>query len=182
MVSTYHPAALLRNSQWKRGCWEDMLRSWDDRTMRRLCEQLARSGHYVIRFDNRDTGLSTRLVEGGIPDIGKIIEARMTPGWQVFDRFPRLVRDVARKLGKRVKLRVEGKEIELDRALLDELGDPLMHLLRNAVDHGIAGITRSGDWQGEAGPTAANRIRIVTDPGPRCALRAPAHGRGHDDG
>jgi two-component system chemotaxis sensor kinase CheA len=67
----------------------------------------------------------------------EIIQARMTPGWQVFDRFPRLVRDTARKLGKRVNLRVEGKEIELDRALLDELGDPLMHLLRNAVDHSI---------------------------------------------
>jgi two-component system chemotaxis sensor kinase CheA len=61
----------------------------------------------------------------------------MTPVWQVFDRFPRLVRDVAHQLGKQVEFRVEGKEIELDRAILDELGDPLMHLLRNAVDHGI---------------------------------------------
>src|SRR5205807_496699 len=67
----------------------------------------------------------------------EIIQARMTPVWQVFDRFPRLVRDVARQLGKQVNLRVEGKEIELDRAILDELGDPLVHLLRNAVDHGI---------------------------------------------
>src|SRR5438034_8290787 len=68
----------------------------------------------------------------------EILQARMTPVWQVFDRFPRLVRDVARELGKQVAFRVEGKEIELDRAILDELGDPLMHLLRNAVDHGIA--------------------------------------------
>ena len=67
----------------------------------------------------------------------EIIQARMTPVWQVFDRFPRLVRDVARELGKHVMFRVEGKEIELDRAILDELGDPLVHLLRNAVDHGI---------------------------------------------
>ena len=67
----------------------------------------------------------------------EIIQARMTPVWQVFDRFPRLVRDVARQLGKQVQFRVEGKEIELDRAILDELGDPLVHLLRNAVDHGI---------------------------------------------
>ncbi|HEX9611343.1 MAG TPA: chemotaxis protein CheA [Gemmatimonadales bacterium] len=67
----------------------------------------------------------------------EIIQARMTPVWQVFDRFPRLVRDVARELGKQVLFRVEGKEIELDRAILDELGDPLVHLLRNAVDHGI---------------------------------------------
>jgi two-component system, chemotaxis family, sensor kinase CheA len=67
----------------------------------------------------------------------EIIQARMTPVWQVFDRYPRLVRDLARQLDKQVTLRVEGKEIELDRAILDELGDPLVHLLRNAVDHGI---------------------------------------------
>jgi two-component system chemotaxis sensor kinase CheA len=67
----------------------------------------------------------------------EIIQARMTPVWQVFDRYPRLVRDLARQLEKQVVLRVEGKEIELDRAILDELGDPLMHLLRNAVDHGV---------------------------------------------
>jgi two-component system, chemotaxis family, sensor kinase CheA len=67
----------------------------------------------------------------------EIIQARMTPVWQVFDRFPRLVRDVARQLGKQVEFRVEGKEIELDREILDALGDPLVHLLRNAVDHGI---------------------------------------------
>jgi len=67
----------------------------------------------------------------------EIIQARMTPVWQVFDRFPRLVRDVARQLGKQVAFRVEGKEIELDREILDALGDPLVHLLRNAVDHGI---------------------------------------------
>src|SRR6266566_2141753 len=67
----------------------------------------------------------------------EIIQARMTPVWQVFDRFPRLVRDLARELGKEVAFRVEGKEIELDRTILDELGDPLLHLLRNAVDHGI---------------------------------------------
>src|SRR5207244_1464302 len=66
-----------------------------------------------------------------------IIRARMTPVWQVFERFPRLVRDLARELDKQVAFRVEGKEIELDRASLDELGDPLLHLLRNAVDHGI---------------------------------------------
>jgi len=67
----------------------------------------------------------------------QIIQARLTPVWQVFDRFPRLVRDSARQLGKQVQFRVEGKDIELDRTILDELGDPLVHMLRNAVDHGI---------------------------------------------
>ena len=67
----------------------------------------------------------------------EIIQARMTPVWQVFDRLPRLVRDSARELGKQVAFRIEGKDIELDRAILDELTDPLVHLLRNAVDHGL---------------------------------------------
>jgi two-component system chemotaxis sensor kinase CheA len=67
----------------------------------------------------------------------EIIEARLTPVWQVFDRFPRVVRDLARQLGRRVRLEVEGEDTQLDRAILDELGEPLIHLLRNAIDHGI---------------------------------------------
>ena len=57
---------------------------------------------------------------------------RMVPVWQVFDRFPRLVRDTAQSLGKQVSFDVEGKDIELDRSMLDEIGDPIVHLLRNA--------------------------------------------------
>ncbi len=67
----------------------------------------------------------------------EVVQARLTPVWQVFDRFPRVVRDLARSLGKRVRLEIEGEETLLDRAILDELGEPLIHLLRNAVDHGI---------------------------------------------
>lgn len=67
----------------------------------------------------------------------EIMRARMAPVWQVFDRFPRLVRDAARALGRRIDFVIEGKEIELDRSMLDEIGDPLVHLLRNAVDHGV---------------------------------------------
>jgi two-component system chemotaxis sensor kinase CheA len=67
----------------------------------------------------------------------EIMRARMAPVWQVFDRFPRLVRDAARALGKKVDFVIEGKEIELDRSMLDEIGDPLVHLLRNSLDHGI---------------------------------------------
>ena len=68
---------------------------------------------------------------------GEIMASRMVPVWQVFDRFPRLVRDAARQLHKEIEFSVEGKEIELDRSLLDEIGEPVVHLLRNAVDHGI---------------------------------------------
>jgi two-component system chemotaxis sensor kinase CheA len=55
----------------------------------------------------------------------------------VFERFPRLVRDAARSVGKAVDFAIEGKEVELDRSMLDEVGDPIVHLLRNAIDHGI---------------------------------------------
>lgn len=67
----------------------------------------------------------------------EIVSARMVPVWQVFDRFPRLVRDAARGLGREVDFTIEGKDIELDRSMLDEIGEPIVHLLRNAVDHGI---------------------------------------------
>ena len=67
----------------------------------------------------------------------EIITIRMLPVWQVFDRFPRVVRDTAHTLGKRVEFTIEGKEIELDRSMLEEMGEPVLHLLRNAVDHGI---------------------------------------------
>ena len=67
----------------------------------------------------------------------EIMTSRMVPVWQVFDRFPRLVRDAARSVGKQVEFSIEGKDVELDRSMLDEVGDPIVHLLRNAVDHGL---------------------------------------------
>jgi len=67
----------------------------------------------------------------------EIMTSRLVPVGQVFDRFPRLVRDVARQLGKDVLFSIEGKEIEIDRSVLDEIGEPVVHLLRNAVDHGL---------------------------------------------
>ena len=67
----------------------------------------------------------------------EVLQARMLPVAQVFDRFPRLVRDIAHDLGKEVHFTMEGRDIELDRSLLDAIGDPIMHLLRNALDHGF---------------------------------------------
>ncbi|MBK8249014.1 MAG: chemotaxis protein CheA [Gemmatimonadetes bacterium] len=66
-----------------------------------------------------------------------VLGTRLVPVWQVFDRFPRVVRDAARTVGKEATLVIEGREIELDRALLEQVADPLVHLLRNAVDHGL---------------------------------------------
>ncbi|HEY3133783.1 MAG TPA: chemotaxis protein CheA [Gemmatimonadaceae bacterium] len=67
----------------------------------------------------------------------EIMTSRMVPVWQVFERFPRLVRDTAKSLGKEVEFKIEGREIELDRSMLDEMGEPVLHLLRNSLDHGI---------------------------------------------
>jgi two-component system, chemotaxis family, sensor kinase CheA len=67
----------------------------------------------------------------------QITASRMVPVSQVFDRFPRVVRDAARGVGKQVEFVIEGKDIELDRSMLDELGDSIVHLLRNAIDHGV---------------------------------------------
>ncbi|NLV02139.1 chemotaxis protein CheA [Haloferax volcanii] len=66
-----------------------------------------------------------------------VMDMRLIPLKKVFDKFPRLVRDLAREQDKRVSFKVEGADIELDRTILDEISDPLMHVLRNAVDHGI---------------------------------------------
>jgi len=68
---------------------------------------------------------------------GKVMAVRMTPLAMVVERLPRAARDVARKLGRQVEVELRGAEIELDRAILEELSDPLLHVLRNAVDHGI---------------------------------------------
>lgn len=67
----------------------------------------------------------------------EIMKVRLIPVKQVFDRFPRMVRDLAKSLGKQVNLEMEGAEVELDRTVIDEIGEPLVHLLRNAVDHGV---------------------------------------------
>jgi two-component system, chemotaxis family, sensor kinase CheA len=66
-----------------------------------------------------------------------IMKVRMVPIGQVFDRFPRLVRDVAKARGKEVHLAISGAQTDLDKTIVDEVGEPLMHLLRNSLDHGI---------------------------------------------
>ncbi|NPA12212.1 MAG: hybrid sensor histidine kinase/response regulator [Epsilonproteobacteria bacterium] len=66
-----------------------------------------------------------------------VMKTRMLPIGKVFNKFPRLVRDLARELGKKVKLIIEGEETELDKSIIEEIGDPLVHMIRNAVDHGI---------------------------------------------
>lgn len=66
-----------------------------------------------------------------------VMQVRMVPIDRIFNRFPRMVRDLSKELNKKVNLIIDGAETELDRSIIDSLGDPLVHLLRNAIDHGI---------------------------------------------
>ena len=67
----------------------------------------------------------------------EVMRIRMLPVSNVFNKFPRLVRDLAQKVNKEIQLVIQGQDTELDRSVIEEINDPLIHLLRNAVDHGI---------------------------------------------
>ncbi|UCC47913.1 MAG: chemotaxis protein CheA [Gemmatimonadota bacterium] len=102
-----------------------------------------------------------------------VVESRMAPVWQIFDRFPRLVRETARTLDKEVELEISGRDLELDRSMLDAISDPLVHLLRNAVDHGIetpaerkkAGKPRAGRIEVSARRERSRVVIVVSDDG-----------------
>jgi two-component system chemotaxis sensor kinase CheA len=95
-------------------------------------EQLAGE---IRRSDLTETVEHMARVSSDLQNI--VLKLRMVPVETVFNRFPRMVRDLAKSLDKKVDLVITGAETELDRTVIDEIGDPLVHLLRNAVDHGI---------------------------------------------
>lgn len=121
--------------------------------------------------------LATRMARLVTGMQSEILQARMTPVSEVFDRFPRLVRDLGRDLGKRIAFEAEGGEIELDRAVLDEVGEPLVHLIRNAADHGL----ESPEARIKAGKPAEGRL-VLSAARERnsVALRVIDDGRGID--
>ncbi|MER3473527.1 MAG: chemotaxis protein CheA [Armatimonadota bacterium] len=102
--------------------------------------QLGREFEARFQHDDMvDSLLETAAHIGRITDELQehIMKARMLPIEQVFNRFPRMVRDLAQKFGKEVRLVMEGQETELDRSVIEMISDPLIHMLRNSVDHGI---------------------------------------------
>ncbi|HZJ54027.1 MAG TPA: chemotaxis protein CheA, partial [Myxococcaceae bacterium] len=108
---------------------------------------------------------------------GKVMGARMTPVALVTDQLPRAARDLARKRGKDVELTVTGAEIEIDRAILDAIAEPLLHVLRNAVDHGI----ESPEARVGAGKPPRGRLRIsVRRTRERVVIELEDDGRGMD--
>lgn len=87
----------------------------------------------------------------------EIMEMRLTPVAEVFNKFPRMVRELARKMGKEVEFIIEGADIEVDRTILDKLGDVLVHLLRNAIDHGI----EPPEEREKLGKPRAGRLELI---------------------
>lgn len=107
----------------------------------------------------------------------EILASRLVPVWQLFDRFPRPVRDAAQASGKVVELVMEGRDIELDRSLIEELADPLVHLLRNAVDHGL----EPPEARAAAGKPASGRLTLSAQRDRSAVvLRVADDGRGID--
>ena len=91
----------------------------------------------------------------------QVMKSRMLPIESVFNRLPRVVRDVAGKQGKQIDLVIDGKDTELDRSVIEEIGDPLLHLIRNAVDHGI----ETPAERVARGKPTAGRLRLSAEPG-----------------
>lgn len=83
-----------------------------------------------------------------------VMKVRMVPIESVVNKFPRMIRDLSKKLDKKMELYMSGEETELDRTVVDEIGDPLMHLLRNAADHGL----ESAEVRAERGKSAVGSI------------------------
>jgi two-component system, chemotaxis family, sensor kinase CheA len=88
------------------------------------------AGREMLEAVHQVAGVSGRLQE-------TVMDIRMLPIRHVFERFPRLVRDLARQQGKEIELILEGETTRVDKAIIDEIGEPLVHLIRNSVDHGI---------------------------------------------
>jgi two-component system, chemotaxis family, sensor kinase CheA len=154
-----------------------------DRLMKQVGELVVAKNRLGVMAAHSDdpalvelTDRISRLVSGMQAEV---IASRMTPVGEVFERFPRLVRDLARDLGKRIRFDLEGEEIELDRSILDEIGDPLLHLIRNAADHGI----ESPEIRAAAGKSLEGRILLAAARERNSVvLRVSDDGRGIDRG
>jgi len=108
---------------------------------------------------------------------GAVMAIRMMPVGQVFQRFPRLVRDLARKLGKQVDLVIEGEDTEADKNVIESLFDPLLHMVRNSLDHGV----ESPEQRSACGKPSAARVKLLARrDGDQVVIEVVDDGRGID--
>ncbi len=106
-----------------------------------------------------------------------VMKLRMQPVKRVFSKFPRIVRDLAKKLNKKVQLELEGEETEIDRSILDKIEEPLIHLVRNAIDHGI----ETPEERIQKGKPEVGTIKLAAyQEGDRIILLIEDDGRGID--
>jgi two-component system, chemotaxis family, sensor kinase CheA len=143
--------------------------------LQRLAESaLAGGAHAISKMWGQQLQRETRALERKLDDLQEgLLGARMVPLGQVFNKLTRLVRRIAREAGKEIDFRADGGEVELDKLIVEELSDPLMHIIRNAIDHGIeppaaraaAGKPRRGKVSLQAS-SRGNQVAIaVTDDG-----------------
>lgn len=106
-----------------------------------------------------------------------VMKVRMVPVERTFNRFPRLVRDLSKDLGKKIKLVMTGEQTEVDRTVIDEIGDPLIHLIRNSIDHGI----ESEEIRTQRGKPAEGTVHLMAYPdGNSVVIEVKDDGNGMD--
>ena len=122
-----------------------------------LASELVLSRNQLIKsisnHDRQHTEVSGKRIDHITSDLQRVIMlTRMQPVGNLFSRFPLLVRNISRELGKEINFEIEGSDVELDRTLLEAISDPLVHLVRNAADHGIeTAAIRKKRGKGESG-------------------------------
>ncbi|HUA81146.1 MAG TPA: chemotaxis protein CheA [Dyella sp.] len=154
----------------------------------RLDTLVSRAGELVL-LRNRLLSLATRsenemlaTMAGDLDRVSDdlqtaVLGMRMQPVGRLFQRFPRIVRDLARQLGKDIELITEGEDTDLDRSLVEALADPLIHLLRNAVDHGL----EDPAGRARAGKSPKGKVKLsASQRGERIVISVSDDGRGMD--
>ncbi len=155
----------------------------------KLLDQLMNLAGELVLSRNRLVQIATRINDPELLNASqglslvttelqeKIMKTRMQPIGNVFNKFPRIVRDLARSTGKKVNLRIEGADTELDRSIIEAIKDPLTHLVRNAIDHGI----EDPDYRVQVGkPPVGTLVLRAYHEGGQVVIEIEDDGRGID--
>ncbi|MBL8950762.1 MAG: chemotaxis protein CheA [Myxococcaceae bacterium] len=147
--------------------------------IKRFAEGARAAGGGLHPMWAQELSREARALERKLDDLQKgILEVRMVPLGQVFDRLARLVRRLLRESGKEIDFEISGGDVELDKLIVEELSDPLMHLLRNAIDHGI----EAPDKRASKGKPRRGRIRLrAANSGNHVVIEVGDDGAGMDD-